>query len=126
MKKRKPLTDEDGEVRELTAADVKHAMRFNQLPESIQGLLAKSASVPCSDGTPVDVVEAGPYMRNLIATDLRASRAESGLTQGELATKMKVSQTRVSRAEGGAEKVSLAFVKRWLIACGLPEDWKSK
>jgi transcriptional regulator with XRE-family HTH domain len=63
-------------------------------------------------------------MREAIAADLRTARTEAKLTQGQLAERMGLSQTRVSMAESGAEKVSLAFVKRWLGACGLPEDWQ--
>jgi uncharacterized protein (DUF4415 family) len=36
MTKRKPLTDDSGEVREITAADLKDALRFDQLPEALQ------------------------------------------------------------------------------------------
>ena len=36
MNKPKPLTNDDGEVRELGAEDMKHALRFDQLPESLQ------------------------------------------------------------------------------------------
>ncbi|MBB6146265.1 uncharacterized protein (DUF4415 family) [Silvibacterium bohemicum] len=36
MAKRKPLTDDDGEVRELTTEDFKHAIPFSELPESLQ------------------------------------------------------------------------------------------
>lgn len=87
-------------------------------------LAASAAAGPVLSAIPPGSVEAGPFMRNMIAEDLRAARGEAKLTQGDLALKMKVSQTRVSMAESGAEKVSLAFVKRWLKACGLPEDWK--
>ena len=33
MKKRKPLTDKDGEVRELTAEDLRHFKPLNHFPE---------------------------------------------------------------------------------------------
>jgi len=36
MTKRKPLTDDSGEVREIESADLKDAKRFDQLPESLQ------------------------------------------------------------------------------------------
>jgi uncharacterized protein (DUF4415 family) len=36
MAKRRPLTDDGGEVRELTDEDWKHAVPFSQLPESLQ------------------------------------------------------------------------------------------
>lgn len=39
MKKRKPLSDDTGEVREITAADLQDARRFDQLPESLQAKL---------------------------------------------------------------------------------------
>jgi uncharacterized protein (DUF4415 family) len=35
----KPLTDDDGEVRELTAADSAHAIPFSALPEAEQKIL---------------------------------------------------------------------------------------
>ncbi|MBL0899795.1 MAG: BrnA antitoxin family protein [Reyranella sp.] len=36
MPKRKPLTDAEGEVRELTGADFKAAKRFSALPKGLQ------------------------------------------------------------------------------------------
>ena len=39
MNMRKPLTDAEGEVRELTASDLKSAMKFHQLPEPVQAVL---------------------------------------------------------------------------------------
>lgn len=36
MANRKPLTDDEGEVRELKAEDFKHAIPFSKLPESLQ------------------------------------------------------------------------------------------
>jgi uncharacterized protein (DUF4415 family) len=41
MTNRKPLTDVNGEVRELTGADFKAAVSFSALPESLRGKLAK-------------------------------------------------------------------------------------
>jgi hypothetical protein len=43
-----------------------------------------------------------------------------------MAAKLSLSQTRVSLAERGTVPVSTTFVKKWLIACGLPEDWKAR
>lgn len=40
-KQGKPLTDEEGEVRELTDADFSRAMRFHELPASLQDKLRK-------------------------------------------------------------------------------------
>ncbi|MEQ1581436.1 MAG: BrnA antitoxin family protein [Steroidobacteraceae bacterium] len=39
MRKRKPLTDKDGEVRELTAEDFAEFMTFSELPKSLQATL---------------------------------------------------------------------------------------
>jgi uncharacterized protein (DUF4415 family) len=39
MANRKPLIDEDGEVREITAEDVAHFKPFSALPESEQKML---------------------------------------------------------------------------------------
>jgi uncharacterized protein (DUF4415 family) len=36
---RPPLTDEDGEVREITEEDFKHFLTFDQLPSELQKLL---------------------------------------------------------------------------------------
>lgn len=38
-KKRKPLIDKHGEVRELTREDFREALTFDQLPESLQKTL---------------------------------------------------------------------------------------
>jgi hypothetical protein len=40
MANRKPLTDEDGEVRELTAEDFAQMIPFSALPVELQELLA--------------------------------------------------------------------------------------
>lgn len=42
MRKPKPLVDEDGEVREITQADMKQAMRFSQLPKAVQEVLTST------------------------------------------------------------------------------------
>ena len=39
MANRKPLTDDEGEVRELTEEDFAHAIPFSQLPKSMQSKL---------------------------------------------------------------------------------------
>jgi uncharacterized protein (DUF4415 family) len=39
MTNRKPLTDDEGEVRELTEEDFAHAVPFSQLPKSLQSKL---------------------------------------------------------------------------------------
>ena len=39
MTRRKPMTDDAGEVREIRPSDLKHAQRFGQLPDSLQSKL---------------------------------------------------------------------------------------
>jgi len=39
MNGRKPLVDAEGEVREITASDLKNAMPFSALPETVQSVL---------------------------------------------------------------------------------------
>jgi hypothetical protein len=70
-----------------------------------------------------DMAEAHAFVRSSIGTDLRAAREQARLTQAELATKMRKSQTMVSQAESGTARVSERYVRTVLAACGLPEDW---
>jgi transcriptional regulator with XRE-family HTH domain len=70
-------------------------------------------------------VEALPFVRNLIARDMREARLAAGMTQAELAKKLKKSQTFVSGAENGTSRVGERYVLAVLKACGLPEDWKA-
>ena len=46
MAKRKPLTDADGEVRELSAADYAAAVPFAKLPASLRGKLGGARGRP--------------------------------------------------------------------------------
>jgi hypothetical protein len=41
----KPLTDEDGEVRELTAEDFAQMISFSSLPQELQALLSEPKQV---------------------------------------------------------------------------------
>ena len=61
-----------------------------------------------------------------IGRDLRKAREVAGLTQAELAKKLKKSQAMVSGAENGTVKTGWPYTKLVLKACGLPEDWKSE
>ena len=45
-RKPKPLIDDDGEVRELTAEDFKNAVPFSQLPLSLQKMLSSRKRGP--------------------------------------------------------------------------------
>jgi len=72
---------------------------------------------------PGDFVEAIPFMIQSIARDLRAARNHAGLTQVELAKRLKKSQAMVSAAETGRVSVGERYVKSVLRCCGLPPDW---
>jgi len=75
-------------------------------------------------GIPDGSVDAVEFARNSIANDLRAMREAAGLTQVELAKRLKKSQAFVSGAESGASRVGERYVLAVLKACGLPDDWK--
>ncbi len=68
-------------------------------------------------------VEAAPFMRSLIAKNLRVAREAAGFTQDQLALKLKKSQPLVSGAETGTVSVGEAYIASVLKACGLPKDW---
>jgi ribosome-binding protein aMBF1 (putative translation factor) len=74
-------------------------------------------------GVPDGSVEAVPYAMHSIGASIRKARETAGLTQLELARKMKRSQSFVSEAESGASRVGERYIKAVLKACGLPEDW---
>jgi len=76
-------------------------------------------------GVPDGSVEAVPYAMKSIGASLRKARETSGLTQVELARRMKRSQSFVSEAESGSSRVGERYVKAVLKACGLPEDWRA-
>jgi ribosome-binding protein aMBF1 (putative translation factor) len=72
---------------------------------------------------PAGSVDAHSFVRQSIATDLRAARESAGLTQAQLAERMDKSQTMVSQAESGVMRVSERYVRSVLKACGLPMSW---
>jgi hypothetical protein len=45
MANRKPLTNEDGEVRELTEQDLAHFVPFSALPAELQALLSEPKQI---------------------------------------------------------------------------------
>jgi len=65
-------------------------------------------------------------VRDGIGRDLRKAREHAGLTQAELAKKLKKSQAMVSGAENGTVKTGWPYAKAVLKACGLPEDWQAQ
>jgi ribosome-binding protein aMBF1 (putative translation factor) len=74
---------------------------------------------------PAGTVDAIEYARGSIASDLRIAREHAGLTQVDLAAKLRKSQTMVARAEAGHVSIGERYIAAVLKACGLPKDWKS-
>jgi hypothetical protein len=74
-------------------------------------------------GVPEGSVEAVEYATQSIARGLRKAREAAGLTQAELAKKLKRSQAFISGAENGTSRVGARYVGAVLKACGLPADW---
>jgi transcriptional regulator with XRE-family HTH domain len=60
------------------------------------------------------------YARASIGATLKAAREHAGLTQAELAKRLKKSQPMVSGAESGTISVSDRYVSTVLRACGVP------
>lgn len=60
--------------------------------------------------------ESGPRMD--LAFAMAEARARAGLTQAEVAQRMKTSQARISRWERGAEKPTTASVEKYAEATG--------
>ncbi len=70
-------------------------------------------------------VDALTFGRASLGRSLKAARDHAGLTQAELAKKLKKAQATVSGSESGKIQVSSKYVAKVLKVCGLPEDWKS-
>jgi hypothetical protein len=52
MASRKPLTNGEGEVRELTQEDFAHAVPFSALPEEVKKLMRSSERIVVPDAGP--------------------------------------------------------------------------
>lgn len=76
-------------------------------------------------GVPAGAVDAVDLAQRTVAEGLRRAREAAGLTQAELAARLKKSQPMVSGAESGRVRVGAGYVKAVLKACGLPPDWKA-
>lgn len=61
-----------------------------------------------------------------IARTLVRTREKAGLSQDELAERLKKSQALVSRAESGEVRVGEQYMAAVLKACGLPADWSGQ
>lgn len=74
--------------------------------------------------TPPSTVDAVAFADESVGRALKAAREHAGLTQEELATKLKKSQTMVSGSEAGRVSVGEKYVAAVLKACRLPKDWR--
>lgn len=75
-------------------------------------------------GVPVTYYDALPYVRALIADGLRTAREQAGLSQMDLARKLKKARTKISAVEAGEVVASERYFLGALRVCGLPFDWK--
>lgn len=64
--------------------------------------------------------------RRNLAADLVAMRQELGLSQTEVAARMRTSQSAVARLESGDADVKLSTLERYASALGQQLDWKLK
>jgi ribosome-binding protein aMBF1 (putative translation factor) len=74
-------------------------------------------------GAKEQLIDAKSFTRSAIASSLRKAREHAGLSQSQLARKLRVSQPMVSAVEAGRTQVSEKFALRVLKACKLPPDW---
>ena len=101
--------------------------RFALIPE--QEYLKLLGQVPPEGVTEADpfdmtdLVDADDYMAKSIGRTLKAARVAVGLTQAQLAKKMKKSQAMVSSAERGTIEVGPGYLRAVLKGCGLPINW---
>jgi DNA-binding XRE family transcriptional regulator len=75
-------------------------------------------------GIPSGAVNAVTFGMESIGRSLRLAREAAGLTQAELAKRLRRSQSMVSSAETGSVRIGERYVAAVLRACKLPEDWK--
>ena len=68
--------------------------------------------------------DAANHLMIALARNLRAAREDAGLTQTELAKKLKLSQSFVAQTESGTSRVGEKYVLSVLKACNLPKDWR--
>lgn len=103
----------DDRIQTLTLGGTEYVI----LPRSEYERLTEQA------GGDTNAVDAATFGRETLGRNLRQARESAGLTQEELAARLRKSQPMVSGAESGRVKVGAAYVKAVLRACGLPNDW---
>src|SRR5271170_5980832 len=86
-------------------------------------VIPRSEYLRLQQALPAGSVDAVEYAVASIANDLRAMRAAAGLSQLELAKKLKVSQSMVANAEAGRARVGESYIRRVMRACKLPRGW---
>ena len=64
-------------------------------------------------------------LKLVLSEALKKRRLSRGLTQAELAKKLRRSQSMVSSAETGTVRVGERYAAAVLRACRLPADWKA-
>jgi ribosome-binding protein aMBF1 (putative translation factor) len=77
------------------------------------------------DSPAAPLKDAREAVRAVLGTRLREARKQAGLSQSELARRMKVSQPMVAAVESGRARIGADYTKRLLKACGLPANWDS-
>lgn len=75
---------------------------------------------------PPGTVDALEYARTSLGDKLREAREHAGLTQANLARRLRRSQPMIAGAEAGTINVGERYVAAVLEACGLPRDWPAK
>jgi ribosome-binding protein aMBF1 (putative translation factor) len=90
------------------------------IPEDVAVPEAEYARLLAGGGVAPDGAD---WARAELGRTLRRAREEAGLSQAQLATKLRKSQTLVSRAESGELSVSDRYVASVIKACKLPKDW---
>jgi transcriptional regulator with XRE-family HTH domain len=88
----------------------------------VQGPIVVGGAVPAGDGQP-DVVLGN---RRRLGAELRRLREQAGLSGRQLADRIGVSQSKVSRIESGAALPSLPQVAGWAAAVGASESAAGK
>jgi ribosome-binding protein aMBF1 (putative translation factor) len=72
-----------------------------------------------------EMVEAA-YRRRVLLRELAAKRERAGITQKDVATAMKTSQSAVARMEHGEIDAKLSTVDRYAAAIGQRLEWRVK
>jgi DNA-binding XRE family transcriptional regulator len=72
---------------------------------------------------PSGAVDPSDARRRRLGARLRAAREHAGLTQAQLAGRIRRSQSMVASAEAGRFGVGGRYASAVLAACGLPADW---